>query len=62
MLKPKVRTLIDGLPFITEGYDRANKILKSKYGIEREIENAPVQGLIPLPATNNSNSQKINKF
>ena len=39
MLKPKVRTLIHGLPFTTEGYKRANNILKSKYGIESEVEN-----------------------
>ena len=27
MLKPKVRVLVDALPFTTEGYERAKNIL-----------------------------------
>ena len=42
MLKPKVRSFIDRLPFTTEGFERANSILKPEYGIESEVENAPV--------------------
>lgn len=32
LVEPNVRTLIDGLPFSTEGYEQAKTILKSKYG------------------------------
>ena len=48
MLKPKVRVLVDGLPFTTEGYDRAKNILKSKYGKDNEVVNAHIQILISL--------------
>ena len=47
-LKPKVRVLVDGLPFTTEGYDRAKNILKSKYGKDSEVANAHIQILISL--------------
>ena len=40
LLQPKVRADIDGLPFNTEGYERANNILKSEYGKTPEIINA----------------------
>ena len=42
LLEPNVRTLIDGLPFSTEGYERAKTILKSDYGKKSEIVNAYV--------------------
>ena len=32
LIQPKVRVDIDGLPFSTEGYERAKNILKSEYG------------------------------
>ena len=41
LVNPKVRTSIDGLPFMTEGYQRAKNI-KSKYGQTSEIVNAYV--------------------
>ena len=31
LVDPKVKTAIDGLPFTTQGYQRAKNILKSKY-------------------------------
>ena len=37
LLDPKVKTTIDGLPFTTEGYERAKNILKTKYGQTSEI-------------------------
>ena len=40
LLEPQVRTYIDGLPFTTEGYERAKNILKTKFGKENEIANA----------------------
>ena len=39
MLIPKVIFLVDGLPFTTEDYEKAKKILKSKYGKESEVAN-----------------------
>ena len=49
MLKPKLRVLVDGLPFITEGYERAKNILKSKYGKDSEVANAHIQSRVSLP-------------
>ena len=62
MLKPKIRALVDGLPFTTEGYERAKNILKSKYGKESEVVNAHIQSLISLPTIASSNPYKINEF
>lgn len=45
LVNPKVKTAIDGLPFTTEGYQRAKNILKSKYGQMCEIVNAYVQNI-----------------
>ena len=42
LMEPNVRTLIDGLPFSTKGFERAKAILKSDYGKESEIANAYV--------------------
>ena len=49
LLKPNVRSTIDGLPFSTEGYTRAKNILKNKYGNTTEIVNAYVQNIMALP-------------
>ena len=62
MLKPKVRALIDGLPFTTEGYERAKNILKSKYGKDSEVANAHIQSIISLPTITGSSPYKINEF
>ena len=43
LLVTKVRAEIDGLPFSSEGYERAKNILKSKYGETSEVVNAYVQ-------------------
>ena len=49
LVDPKVKTTIDGLPFTTEGYQRAKNILKSKYGQMSDIVNASVQNIMALP-------------
>ena len=59
---PKVKTAIDGLPFTTEGYQRAKDILKSKYGQMSEILNAYVQNIMALPMITGSHSRKIHEF
>ena len=62
MLKPKVRILVDGLPFTTERYERAKKILKTKYDKDSVVANAHMQSLISLPTITSSNPHKINEF
>ena len=43
LFEPKVRAEIEGLPFNSEGYERAKNILKSEYGRTSEIINAHIQ-------------------
>jgi hypothetical protein len=59
MVVPKVRLTIDGLPFTTEGYERAKAIPRSKYGDESEVVNAHVQNIMMLPTITNTSSSKI---
>ena len=49
LLLPKVRVHFNGLPFSTEGYERAQNILKSTYGKESEVVNAYIQNITSLP-------------
>ena len=44
LLDLKVRLLVDGLPFTSEGYERAKGILQSKFGKPSEIITAYVNG------------------
>ena len=62
LVSPKVRSLIDGLPFTTEGYTKAKNILVKKYGKHSEVANAHVQNIMSLPHINNSNPYKIHEF
>ena len=41
----EVRSVIDGLPFSTEGYERTKNILKTKYGDTSKIVNAYEQNI-----------------
>ena len=59
---PKVRLLIDSLPFTSEGYTRAKIILLTKYGKPCEVANAHVQNIMSLPQINNANPQKFTIF
>ena len=61
-LESKVRTEIDGLPFTTEGYQRAKNILQSEYGKTSEIVNTHVQNIIGLPVIDDSDPSKVNEF
>ena len=49
LVDPKVQTEIDGLPFTTEGYERAKNILVSEYGKISEIVNAYAKNIMNLP-------------
>ena len=62
LLLPKVRVHIEGLPFTTEGYERAKHILKSTYGKSSEVINAYVQNLTSLPVIKGANSSKVHDF
>ena len=54
-----MKPLIDRLPFIAEGYERANNILQTKFGKTSEVITAHVRGAIDLPTMNGSNPATI---
>ena len=47
LLIPKVRLLIDGLPFRSEGYSRTKSVLLGKFGKSNEIAAVHIQGITP---------------
>ena len=59
---PKVRLLIDSMPFTIQGYTRAKNILFNKYGKPSEVANAHFQNIMSLPQINNGNPKKIHDF
>ena len=59
---PKVRLLIDSLPFTSEGYTKAKNILLTKYGKPSEVANAHFQNIMSLPQINNGNPKKLLDF
>ena len=61
LLEPQVRSSIDGLPFTTEGYERAKNILKTKFGKESEIVNAYVRSIMSLPVIYGANPNKVSQ-
>lgn len=62
LLIPKVRGSIDGLPYNSEGYERAKNVLKSKYGKPREVSNTHMQCIIAWPTIHGSHPVKIHHF
>ena len=54
--------LIAGLPFTTEGFERAKNILKTTYGRSSEVVNAYVQSLTSLPVIKGADPAKVNEF
>ena len=62
LLAPKVRLLIDALPFTSEGYLRAIAILKAKFGKPSEVSAAHIQCITSLPIIPNSNTNRIHEF
>lgn len=53
---------IDGLPFTTEGYERAKNILVSEYGKTSEIVNAYVQNVKNLPVITGTQPANVHTF
>ena len=62
MLPPQAKSLVDGLPFDTEGYERAKSILNTKYGKTSEVVNAHVQAIMNLPTIPGTNPIRIHNF
>lgn len=62
LLVPSVRASVDGLPFTTEGYERAKHILKTKYGKPSEVANAHMQCIIGLSTIHSVDPAKIHEF
>ena len=62
LVMSKVRIAIQGLPFTTEGYERARNILKTRYGKPSEIVNSYVQNIMSLPNIHGCQPSKIHKF
>ena len=62
LVEPRVRKGIDGLPFTTEGYERAKKILKGNYGKMSEIVNAYIENIPALPVISGTHPAKIHDF
>ena len=62
IVDPKTRKEIDGLPFSSEGYERAKHILKRKCGKPSEVVNASVENIMSLPTINGSQPNKIHEF
>ncbi|XP_066028534.1 myosin-6-like [Pocillopora verrucosa] len=62
LVDPKVRAEIDGLPFTTEGYERAKNILIGEYGKTSEIVNAYVQNIANLPVITGTQPAPIHEF
>ena len=63
LLAPKVRLLIDTLPYLTtEDYSRAMTILKAKFGKSSEVSDAHIQCIISLPVITKSNPNRIHEF
>ena len=62
LVEPRVRKGIDGLPFTSEGYQRAKHIRKTNYGQTSEIINAYVENILGLPDIAGANPAKIHDF
>ena len=57
-----MKPLIDGLPFTSEGYERAKNTLQTKFGKSSEVITAHLRGIMDLPTVNGSNPAKIRNF
>ena len=62
LVEPRVRKGIDGLPFTSEGYERAKNILQTNYGQTSEIINVYVENIQALPAISATHPWKIHDF
>lgn len=62
LLNARVRKIVEALPRIAEGYNRALSILKDRFGKESETVKVYVKEILDLPYTPTGNSQRIHEF
>ena len=62
LLVAKLRSLIEGLPFTSEGYASAKSILTSRYGKPSEIAATHIYCITSLPVISNCNPNRIQEF
>ena len=62
LLIPRVRLLIDSLPFKFEGYSKAKSILLGKFGKLTEIAAAHIQCITSLLVIQNSHANRVHDF
>ena len=62
LVDPKIRTENDGLPFSSEGYERAKNILIRKYGQTSEVVNAYMENIMSLPTIGGTKPARIHDF
>jgi hypothetical protein len=62
LVESKVRSCIDGLPFSTEGYERAKIIRKTKFGRLCEIVHAYMKNIMGLPVITGNQPRKVHEF
>ena len=61
-LTPKIRGSIDGLPFTSEGYEKAKSYLQQRYGKSSEVVGAYVRNILELPTISERDVRKIHEF
>lgn len=59
LLDPKIKSVVDSLPFTSEGYNRAKAILEERFGKESEIVKSSIKEIMELPYILNANPKKI---
>ena len=62
LVEPKVRKLIDGLPFTVDGYDKAKDLLNRRYGKTSDVIGAYVRNILELQTIRERNVKKIHEF
>ena len=62
LVEPRIRSALDCLPFTEEGYARALKYLKDKYGHPNEVAGSYVINLLELAPITERDVAKVNKF
>ena len=62
LLDPKIKHIVDSLPFTAEGYNRAKSVLQDHFGKESEIIKAYVKDILDLPYIPNANPKRIRDF
>ena len=62
LVEPKVRNLIDGLPFTEEGYIKAKELLVKRYGNTSDVVGAYVRNILELPTVKERDVKKIHAF